>query len=183
MEFLGKIHPEWNGILGNCVNVIGITYLLNLSVIIFPPDTLFESCLLYCWTKTSVSLCHHVWKKWWNMKNVHKEMMSAQCWHHFFVNQHESCTLLCNLLKHKIDAVKIRCCQGHFTQFFGFHQGFDLTCVCVLSFIIWSTGLLLALYPTQGFFVFSVPPPACLFVLKPKSRMTYANVCIYIWVY
>lgn len=182
MEFLGKIHPEWNGIFGNCVNVIGITYLLNLSVIIFPPDTLFESCLLYCWTKTSVSLCHHVWKKWWNMKNVHKEM-SAQCWHHFFVNQHESCTLLCNLLKHKMDAVKIRCCQGHFTQFFGFHQGFDLTCVCVLSFIIWSTGLLLALYPTQGFFVFSVPPPACLFVLKPKSRMTYANVCIYIWVY
>lgn len=48
MEFLGKIHREWNGILGNCVNVIGITYLLNLSVIIFFPDTLFESCLLYC---------------------------------------------------------------------------------------------------------------------------------------
>lgn len=36
MEFLGKTHPEWNGILGNCVNVIGITYLLNPSVIIFP---------------------------------------------------------------------------------------------------------------------------------------------------
>lgn len=61
--------------------------------------------------------------------------------------------------------------------------------ILFLSFLLfWSSRWLMTLYQSHGLFsstcIVSVPPPACLFVLdhklKPKSRMTYTNVCIYI---